>query len=600
MSASAAAAAPRVLGPGEPLARLDAALDGASGRVAGVALGRGELLVTVGHDPAIEGAVAALHDAEWDGRLRLWRVPAHEAQLTELAGIVRALGLPTTPEAREALDAAWERSEEMLEASRAEAAELQIEGLGGTLRPFQRAGVAYALRARRCLIGDQMGLGKTVQALACLEAVGEWPAVIVCPASLKINWQREAERWLPARSVAVLEGTRTQQLTLALLAEVIILNYDILHAWLDVLPRPRAVVLDESHCCKSSRARRTKAAVMLAEQVPPDGLVLLLTGTPILNRPEEVISQLSIMGRLQAFGGREAFRQRYCRPRLQRITSKRTGRTITRTICDGADHLDELQRKLRRTCMVRRTKAQVLPELPPKVRTTLWMPGDPKVLKEYRQAEADLIAYLAQRARQVAFETGHDPAQAVQTTIWKAQAAEHLVRVNQLRQLVAKAKLKDACAWLEGVTEPVVVFVHHRAIGQALVERFRCPAIASGMTTGERQRSVDAFQAGEADRIVCSIQAAGVGLTLHRASDLLMVEQAWTPAVLEQAEDRCHRIGQTGSVTAWYAAIADTIDETIFELLRAKRQIIEAATDTLPGAPITNDLIQALAVRGLS
>ena len=177
-------------------------------------------------------------------------------------------------------------------------ATLELPGLGGELKPFQRAGVSYLLAQRRAFLADEQGLGKTIEALATLEADVAYPAIVVCPATLKLNWMRELERWLPARSTRMLGGTTARGPSLP--ADITVVNYDIVAARLDslVARTPRAVVLDESHYCKSPRAKRTQAVQRLCAAVPRDGLVLALTGTPVMNRPAELISQLRILGRL--------------------------------------------------------------------------------------------------------------------------------------------------------------------------------------------------------------------------------------------------------------------------------------------------------------
>ena len=213
------------------------------------------------------------------------------------------------------------------------------------LHPFQRAGVRYALERRRTFIADEQGLGKTVQALATLELDDAFPAAVVCPASMKLTWERETHIWLPNRTVAVLDGrTGDTWSGDAAKADIVVFNYDILEAHLAELAARglRALILDESHYVKNPRARRTKAALELAERLPADALRLGLTGTPILNRPEELVAQLRVLGRLQDFG---------------------SGARLTRRFrAAGSD--DRLHWNLRAHCYVRRTKKQVLPQLP--------------------------------------------------------------------------------------------------------------------------------------------------------------------------------------------------------------------------------------------
>src|SRR5829696_6554664 len=219
--------------------------------------------------------------------------------------------------ARELLDEVLEehrRASKTVALSYAEDATLDDLSLGGELHPFQRAGVRYALQRRRTFIADEQGLGKTIQALAAMEAADAFPAAVICPASVKLNWQRETQTWLAQRSVAVVDGRTSAGWPVeADDAELVVLNYDILEAHLGkLLARGlRALVLDESHYVKNARAQRTKATIELAARLPDDALRLALTGTPVLNRPEELVSQLRAIGRLADFGSGARLSRRF-------------------------------------------------------------------------------------------------------------------------------------------------------------------------------------------------------------------------------------------------------------------------------------------------
>ncbi|MGA9283954.1 MAG: DEAD/DEAH box helicase [Solirubrobacteraceae bacterium] len=425
--------------------------------------------------------------------------------------------------------------------------------LGGELKPFQRAGVAYLLAQRRAFLADEQGLGKTIEALATLEADDAYPAIVVCPASLKLNWIRELERWLPGRSTQTLAGMGSGGPIPA--ADITVVNYDILAARGEALAamEPKAVVLDESHYCKNAAAKRTQAVARLAASVPNEGLVLALTGTPVMNRPPELISQLRIIGRLPDFGSGAQFGRRF----------------------KGIDAHMRLHWHLRSRCFVRRLKADVLPQLPAKTRTVVPVELDNEA--EYRLAETDVIAWLRSRPLDL---------KELDAKIAAALRAERLVRLNALKLLAARGKLHAALAWIHDFCtsgERLVVFARHREVQRAVIERFPHALHILGEDSHvARDASVNAFQAADdSDNqlIVCSLEVAGQGLTLTQASNVAFLELDWTPAKHDQAEDRCHRIGQQDAVNAWYLLAAGTIDETMANLLERKRAIIGAVTD---------------------
>jgi SWI/SNF-related matrix-associated actin-dependent regulator of chromatin subfamily A-like protein 1 len=492
-----------------------------------------------------------------------------------------------------------------------------LANLGGELKPFQRAGVAYLLAQRRAFLADEQGLGKTIEALATLEADEAYPAIVVCPASLKLNWMREIARWLPDRSAQVITGTGSKRSRVhepsddgaeatpgsdgsadttprssggadtiptsssdadtipksssdadttpksdfgaagapVERMDITVVNYDILAARGEALAAmaPKALVLDESHYCKNAAAKRTQAVARLAASVPNDGLVLALTGTPVMNRPPELISQLRIIGRLPDFGSGAQFGRRF----------------------KGADAHVRLHWHLRSRCFVRRLKVEVLPQLPAKTRTVVPIELDNEA--EYRLAETDVIAWLRSRPLDLS---------ELDAKIAAALRAERLVRLNALKLLAARGKLHAALAWIHDFCssgERLVVFARHREVQRAVVERFpHALHILGEDTHAARDASVSAFQAADSSDnqlIVCSLEVAGQGLTLTQASNVAFLELDWTPAKHDQAEDRCHRIGQQDAVNAWYLLAAGTIDETMATLLERKRAIIGAVTD---------------------
>ena len=496
-------------------------------------------------------------------------VPIDPWILEPLEAFVREHGLTVAPSAEPSLARIRAEHAEAIEAvrrSRSRSAEpLDVE-LTGELAPFQWAGVRYALDARQVFIADEQGLGKTVEALAALEADGAFPAVVVCPASLKLNWEREAERWLPHRSRAVISGRGTAVPR----ADITILNYEIVadHRAALSLRRPLALVLDESHYCKNPRAKRTQAVRKLAGALPAGALRLALSGTPVTNHAEEIVPQLRILGRLEEFGSGA---------RLQRQFQ-------------GKDSEERLHWHLRRRCFVRRRKRDVLPQLPAKRQVVLPMALDNE--DEYRLAERDFVAWL----REQPLDLGE-----LDAKIAAALRAERLAQLNALKRLAARGKLSAAIAWIHDFLEsdePLVVFSHHAEIQAALLARFpHAGHLLGSDSQAARDATVRAFQDGTGDRLlICSTLVAGQGITLTRASNVAFVELEWTPALHDQAEDRCHRIGQHDAVTAWYLLAAGTIDERIAELLHRKRGIVAAVTDgrRVDSDSMVDELVRAM------
>jgi SWI/SNF-related matrix-associated actin-dependent regulator 1 of chromatin subfamily A len=518
-------------------------------------------------DPAIGDAFDRVKGAE--GR----RVPLDPWLAEDLDAFLGLHDVEVTPLARPVLAALRSEHDAAMEtvrrsrATTAEPLEEVAAQLGGELQPFQWAAVRYALDARRAFLADEQGLGKTVEALAALEADGAYPALVVCPASLKLNWAREAAHWLPHREVVVVDGRQAVPRT----GEITILNYEIVAAHREALARirPRALIIDESHYVKNPQAKRTQAVRRLAGAIPQDGLRLALTGTPVLNHAEELIAQLRVLGRLEDFG---------------------SGARFARQFQNGDRSEERLHWHLRRRCFVRRLKKDVLPQLPAKRQVVVPIALDNE--REYRLAEEDVIEWL--RSQPLDLST-------LNARIAATLRAERLAQLGTLQRLAGRGKLHGALAWIHDFLasgEPLVVFARHVEVQRAVLERFPNAAHLLGAdSTLQREAAVQAFQAHDGPQlIVCATRVAAQGITLTRASNVCFLELEWTPAMHDQAEDRCHRIGQRDAVTAWYLLAAGTIDETMAELIQRKRAIVSAVTEgrKLDGDGLVTEVIREL------
>lgn len=463
-----------------------------------------------------------------------------------------------------------------LEESRAEDAEINLN-YNVDLFPFQRAGVKYALRSERCLIGDEMGLGKTHQSIATVNELKSFPCLVVCPASLKFNWMKEIKKGCGNDFIVSVWDSKNGYKK----ADFIIINYDLLEKRKDDLKSIgfKAVIMDESHYLKNGKAKRTKA---MKEIVKGVDYRFCLTGTPVLNRPNELISQLDILDRLDDLGGFWNFAKRYCGAYKSRF-----GWDLS-----GATNLQELNENLRKTCLIRRKKMDVLKEMPAKLRADVTLEIDNR--DEYEKAEGDILSFVGNLAIQDKefLESIKDLSpedqksrklQRASTAEYKAEQAETLVRINTLKSLTAKGKLQSAISWIENFLESgekLVVFCEHIEIQKAIQKHFNSAHVFGEDGAETRQSNVERFQNDpKTNLIVCSLQAAGVGITLTASSNVAFIEQGWTPSLMLQAEDRCHRIGQDNQCTIWYLLADNTIDEYITELLHKKMMVCEAAVD---------------------
>lgn len=444
------------------------------------------------------------------------------------------------------------------------------------LLPYQRAGVAYALKQRRVILGDEMGLGKTPQLIAvALKAVEQGLRVLISvPPSLRLQWKREIDKFTNnALTVEILEGTRATQCNGA---QVTIIGDASIAGWAQALNREGfgALLVDEAHRFKNGKAKRTIALQGIARGIPADGYVVLASGTPAVNRPVELVSLLDTIGQLNpVFGSAGSFKWRYCDP-----IKNAFGWTF-----NGSTNSAELHEKLRGTCYIRRKKADVLTELPAKRRAQVAVALTNAELRDYLRIEEDFLAWV--------FNKGGREA------VLRVSRAETITQLSALRQEIAKVKVKHAIEHIESIIEgdqPVVIFGHHRAVLEAVIAecesrsavdpRWNVVSVLGGKTDAEKQQAVDDFQSGRASVFVGNYTSAGVGLTLTRANQWVSIELPWTPAELQQAEDRCHRISQTESVTCWHLTGARsngelTIDDRLFGLLNSKQEILSAVLD---------------------
>ena len=449
------------------------------------------------------------------------------------------------------------------------------------LIPFQKKGVKSIYKKKgRALLADDMGLGKTVQALAYARIKGKGrPLLIICPASVKIYWQREAKKWLRDKRIKVIDGRGLQRVD----ADVLIVNYETLSevtekgpggkrkkvfgtGWVRALQelKPSLVVLDECQYIKKRKSLRTSAVRRICRNAKR---VIALSGTPIENGPVEFFPVLNIL-RPDLFPSFWDYAQAFCNPRWNGF-----GYTY------GAANVKELRRILKKHLMIRRRKSQVLKDLPQKVRAVV-----PIEIENDAEYETKFQSFMDNIDR-----------------VMEMEEDEQKQHIERIKQLCVQGKMRSATEWIQDFLqtgEKLVVFCTHRKVVDHLCHKFRKVSVrVDGSVVGEkRQLAVDRFQSESSVRLlVGNLRAAGVGLTLTAASNTCFIELGWTPSAHDQAEDRVHRIGQEAdSVTAWYLIGAGTIEEDIVQLLDRKRRIL---TQIMDGKKVKNKKLLGMLLR---
>jgi hypothetical protein len=533
---------------------------------------RADGTLVMAFDHAALPLIKGMPGARWNKADKTWSVSTAMEDRPRVLEVAARLGLTVAPELAEIV----------LDDDATEAVERARKG---GAYPYQLEGVRHLAMRRRSLLGDDMGLGKTLQSLMALPADGR--AIVICPSSLKLNWRNEAKRWRPDLRVAVLKGRGSFRMPER--GEIVILNYEIaptpedrcfgwgtntgnadwpafsalLAAWAET-----TVIVDEVHRAKNTKRKskdpqtgkaypkgsapfcvaRTASVHAFSESAHR---VVFLTGTPLLNRPFDLWGVLEAGGMSKdvfgSFGG------------FLRCFNAEKGRWGGYEF-GGPDA--SVPERLRRV-MLRRTKAEVLPDLPAKTRTTMVVNDLPAGLR------AELDAAYDDWCDEYG---GGEP-----------DALPDFREFSALRAKLAESRIPAAIEWCEDREEegaPVLVFSAHRAPVEAIGAREGWAMILGGTPVEERQRIVDDFQAGKLKGVALTITAGGVGLTLTRASTALFVDSDWTPGNNLQAEDRMVRIGQTASSVQIVRMCSEhVLDAHVLNLLDQKVALIEAAIE---------------------
>ncbi|MEG0108873.1 MAG: DEAD/DEAH box helicase, partial [Lachnospiraceae bacterium] len=433
------------------------------------------------------------------------------------------------------------------------------------LYPYQRQGVAYNIIHKRTIIGDKMGLGKTCQGIASVVALNAFPCLVICPNSLKINWQREWGMWTDKKA-CILNNTNMSNWHLfaegkslfgnSIKNDVFIVNYESLKKYFvqDIISKPgepiklkniifderiklfKSVLIDEAHRVKEPTSLQSKLTkgITTGKEV-----IFAITGTPVVNKAKDLASQLAIINQIDQFGGYTKFVSEY----------------------GYNDNMEELNYRLNQVCFFSRNKKEVLKDLPDKYRTVVSCEINNR--DEYNAALDDLAEYMKEYKS------------ATNEQIKRSMRGEVIVRIGVLKNISSRGKLKDVSEYIQDVIdqgEKIVVFIHQKEVCGILQQRFpQSVTITGDDSLSERQMNIDSFQNTDIQLIICSIKAAGVGITLTASSIVAFVELPWHAADTDQCEDRCHRIGQNNAVQCVYFLGQNTIDEDIYQVIQDKR-----------------------------
>lgn len=441
---------------------------------------------------------------------------------------------------------------------------------GRSLFPFQQAGVEYMVSCLDIsdggiLLADEMGIGKTIQFIALCNYLGSQTGIIIVPASLKTNWLNEWLKW----------STQNRRLTIDIAqgnnfpdSDFVIINYDIITRHIDAISSRKwdIAALDEAHYIKNYKAKRTRAIVGERGKFPgvKAPVRVVITGTPILNRPIELFMPLK-WAFPQGFFNQLSYASRYC-------DAKRTpfGWDFT-----GASHLDELQNMLRSTIMCRRLKSSVLPQLPAKTRQVIEIDANSQVKRRLKHEHK----FCEQKGL---FDDDFNEVIKNMSNMRKSLMFDEIA---EERRLNAIDKVPYVIEHLENLIESgqkVVCFAWHKEVIKMISEHFNNDllTITGNTPIQQRQKQVDIFQNIDRYRLLIgNIKAAGVGFTMTAANVCVFCELPWTPGEVTQAEDRLHRIGQDSNVLVQHLVFRGSIDALMAKAIVRKQEIIEKAVD---------------------
>lgn len=418
----------------------------------------------------------------------------------------------------------------------------------------QKIAIEKLLANDRFILADDMGLGKTTSTVIAAMESGAKKVLIVCPASLKINWKREIENYTDDY-VLIVEGKKWGSTF-----KYYIINYDILKNFhttensedseayqIIVNEGFDLAIVDEAHYISNSQAQRTKLLNDILAKIPK---VWLLTGTPMTSRPINYYNLLKIMNSPLTLNWK-SYVMRYCKGYQFRVGGRKVWNT------SGASNLDEL-REQTKAIVLRRLKTDVL-DLPEKIVSPIWL----ELKNSFYDDELTEFLRITEENKE------------------KESITVTLNRLMKLRQLIAIEKVEHTCELIDKVLEQdrkVIVFTNFTMSLDMLHEKYKKKSVVldGRLSKDRRQDAVDRFQNDDKIKIfIGNIKAAGVGITLTAADVVIMNDLSFVPADHSQAEDRAYRYGQKNSVLVYYPVFENTIEMTVYNILQKKKNIID-------------------------
>lgn len=406
------------------------------------------------------------------------------------------------------------------------------------LLPFQEEGVSFLWRNRGALLTDEQGLGKTIQGLCAIEPGRQ--ALVICPAFMREVWYDECVKWRPDLSPFIVEGKLIRDVPEP--NEVWIASYESLpvdvHKLATLYPGT-VLIADEAQMLRNYTAIRTRTFRSLARIVKKSGYVWLFTGTPIINEPSDLWSLLQAAAITDVYNGRSEFERLWGAYRS------------VQGVCWGRPKPEAIERV--RPHYLRRNRLEVLPQLPGKIYTDIRVPVKPS-----REEQRELAETL--RLHEVDFERGD---------FEKLRSTN----VSTSRRILSLLKLPTALSFVQRIDRPIVVFSCFRETTEAF-RKLRGWKVINGEEQPSRRKAfVDELQRGELSGLACTIQTAGIGFTMTKSHDALFIDEAFTPAENDQAEDRLCRIGQNDVVQITKLVADHPIDRRVHQILKVKREL---------------------------